>query len=66
MKTLHIVLLGLMIFAFFSYTAISLNLLIQPKDIFKHFQNFPPKGKPGSIGLGDPIDDPKPHASIHN
>ncbi len=66
MKTLHMVLLCLMIFAFFSYTATTLDLLIQPTDDFKHFHNFLPKGKPGSIGLGDPIEDPKPHAKIHN
>lgn len=69
MKALHAVLICLLMFAIFSYTAVELRPLIQQDDnlipIEKNSsynsRKIPPRGKPGSIISGDPIEDPKPN-----
>lgn len=69
MKALHVILICLIIFAIFSHTAVALRPLIQqesdiiPKEkIALHkLLKVPPKGKPGLITLGDPIEDPIPN-----
>ena len=69
MKALHAVLICLIIFAIFSYTAATLTPLIQQDDNLIRMEKtalhnslrVSPKGKPGPIILGDPIDDPTPN-----
>jgi len=69
MKVLHAVLICLMIFAIFSYTAVTLEPLIQqdnnlvPKEktASRNSLDVSPKEKPGPIRLMEAIDDPTPH-----
>ncbi len=72
MKALHAVLICLLMFAIFSYTAVELRPLIQQDDNLipmektssYNSRKIPPRaprGKPGSIISGDPIEDPKPN-----
>ncbi len=68
MKALHAVVICLVIFTVFNYTAATLEPLIQQDNNLilekKTASHNPPKAserKPGLIILGDPIDDPKPH-----
>jgi hypothetical protein len=68
MKALHAVLICLIIFAIFNYTAAAPRPLIQqdnttPKEktALHNSPNVSPKGKPSLITLGDPVYDPIPH-----
>jgi len=68
MKALHAVVICLVIFIVFNYTAATLGPLIQQDNNLilkkKTASHNPPKvskRKPGLISLGDPIEDPKPH-----
>ena len=69
MRVLSAVLICLVIFAIFSYTAATLETLIQQDNLvskekialYSSLKARTPKEKPGLITLGDPINDPKPH-----
>jgi hypothetical protein len=67
MKALHVVLICLIMFAVFNYTAAIPRPLIQQDNIRKEKTashnppNVSPKGKPSLIALGDPVYDPIPH-----
>ena len=72
MRVLHAVLICLVIFAIFSYTAATLEPLIQqdnniiPKEktaLYSSLKARAPKEKPGLITLGDPIVDPIPNSN---
>ncbi|MGD8505797.1 MAG: hypothetical protein PVF15_03945 [Candidatus Bathyarchaeota archaeon] len=68
MKSLHALLICILVLVIFSYTAATLSPLVQQnidltfnaKTALRSSRKSSPKEKSGPVALGDPVDDPIP------